>query len=259
MVNDIKFRVGTNDRSLFEASTIHDFYGIADLDLSNYVVISVGSHVGGFTCAAIKQGARHIICIEPFSRNNDIARQAISLHCEIGGKFHVDFQQKALWHKNEDLYLSAPRHTAVTGIDTGSYTVQRTGSPDTKVEALTIEELIVIIASAKRSGMRVFCKSDANGAEFAILSNKGLIEMFDIFTGIAYTNSPAAECITLDTMSERPSLNMIESILDAFFGGVVVQDFGDGRGYFRASRATDTNLNQSKLVFRRRKRSRRKH
>lgn len=130
----------------------------------NTVVIDIGAHVGSFALSCLHRGAKRVVCVEPNRECVDYLDFNLRQH----GRW-ITLVEKALWKDSEKARLSKYPldHGTILGVDKDGQ----------EFDSIGWRELLE--KSRIEPGERVILKSDAEGAEYVLLSPENDFSMVD--------------------------------------------------------------------------------
>jgi len=211
------FRAGTWDEAIWQSVNLANEYGLPRQFAADDVVIDLGAHIGSFTNAALRRGAKHVVAVEPVAEHAALFRENLKPWIDLG---RVTLYGAACWPGPE----APPLSKLADPENTGSYSLMR-GLPGERVPTVRLDQLA--------TGPVRLLKLDVEGAEFPILYGAGCLDRVQEIVGEYHevTEVPAAaDC-------GRPCT--VEALL-AFLGErgfrAEAQATGPGLGLFRAAR-----------------------
>jgi FkbM family methyltransferase len=217
-------RAYTNDEALVRGVLGEDEYRLASLPPLTGWALDVGAHVGSVTLAlALDHPALNVIAIEPVPENAALITRSVE-RAGLGDRVHVLAEAAG---EGKGTLPCRYGYTSIGDIDPG-YVQQNAYvgniwrlSPD--VEGIEVQAPIVTIDDLReRFGIDRFrfCKTDAEGAEWAFFADPRQNGYIDEIVGEYHDNGPQA----------------IIDLLAATHDVDIWSNFGNATGIFRAVR-----------------------
>lgn len=183
----IRFRPRTMDRNIFKYVVDRNEYRLPNILDPKDIIIDIGAHIGCFTYACLKRGAKKIYSYEPFKDNYDIAKSNFDNEIKTG---IVKLYNLAVWRSDisqEILYYV--ENSANTG--GGSVTCEPVGNIqintiqlDRIIDEITNSSNVSNTASTTNATNRIkLVKLDCEGSEFPILFTSKKLSLIDYICG----------------------------------------------------------------------------
>jgi FkbM family methyltransferase len=160
------FRGGTCDAGVFRDVFERNEYKLPARFGASDVILDIGAHIGSFSYACLKRGARRILAFEPETLNCKLARY--NLREYVGT---VRIYQKAVWrsdrHAGPLLHSGYPE--AERDVNTGGGTVLLSGETDPFHRRKEVVQSISLDSILQRFKQVALLKLDCEGSEWPIL------------------------------------------------------------------------------------------
>ena len=175
--SSIRLRPDTGDVDIFQHVIEKNEYRLPDLFDSNDVIIDIGAHIGCFTYACLKRGAKKIYSYEAFKDNYDLANS--NFNDEIKSNI-VKLYNLAIWRS--DIYQDTLYYAkSLDPINTGGGSVTCETIEGIKVGTIQLDR---IIDEVTHSNDRIkLVKLDCEGSEFPILFTSKKLHLIDYICG----------------------------------------------------------------------------
>ncbi len=174
--SSIRLRPDTGDVDIFQSVIEKNEYRLPDT-LDSSIIIDIGAHIGCFTYACLKRGAKKIYLYEAFKDNYDLANSNFSN--EINSDI-VKLYNLAVWRS--DTYQDTLYYTkSLDPINTGGGSVTCETMNDIKVGTIQLDRIIDEITNS--TGRIKLVKLDCEGSEFPILFTSKKLHLIDYICG----------------------------------------------------------------------------
>jgi len=155
----MKFRKNTLDERIYRSVVEGNEYCLPDRFEETDVVIDCGLHIGCFSYACIRRGAKKIIAFEPMVETIYFAKRNLRKYYKI-----IQFNTKAIWYKNCNITLFIDQCLTNSAGNTVIY-----GGGQRDIEAVSLDSVLERFEKIK------FLKMDIEGAEFPVLMRSELL------------------------------------------------------------------------------------
>jgi FkbM family methyltransferase len=159
------FRDGTQDVQVWNEVALGNVYQLPER-VDGWRIIDVGSHIGIFALQALKRGAAHVLCVEPWRPNGNLSRlnlagwggRVLLREAAVAAPGVKSVRMRA---STTDPSLTAEPHVAPEGVD---------------VPAVGLDELILQSAAGGRVDL---LKIDAEGGEYPAILTATRLDLVD--------------------------------------------------------------------------------
>jgi FkbM family methyltransferase len=224
-------RGGTADPNIFHMVFEKNEYDLPERFRADEVVIDVGAHIGSFSYACLKRGARRVLAFEPERENFRLAKYNLQ---EFGKR--VQLYQKAVWRS--DRHPTALMHSGYEqsdgGVNTGGGTVLVQAQESPRHQRKELVGSIGLDQVLKRFRAVHLLKLDCEGSEWPILFTSKLLERVHRICGEYH------ELERIPTPAQVPGFEQygrkeLEAFLRSRYKTVRIQSQGTSRlGHFWA-------------------------
>jgi FkbM family methyltransferase len=184
------FRPGTLDSYIFYKVVHQNEYRLPD-DLSKFVVVDIGAHIGSFTIACLQRNAKFVFAYEAHPENYEIAKENIFDR----GKFkNVELYNMAVWSHGDD----SPKELSMGNLtqNTGQISVGINDSVYT-IPTISLDEIVLHVTN-KHYGKIDLLKIDCEGSEYPILYTTTSLYSFKNIIGEYHELHPNHEFINTE-------------------------------------------------------------
>jgi len=165
---------------IYQQITSGDEYDIAGLDLSDKVIIDVGSHVGFFSFLCLYKRAKKVYAFEIDADNVAYSKRNLK---DYADKFIVE--RKAVWRSDVDsetrYFGSYPIWEGTTMQNTGGIGIVLENAGHNSVETISLDAVISKVL--EQEGHIDLLKIDAESSEWPILLTSRLVSNIPIIVG----------------------------------------------------------------------------
>ena len=192
--SSLRLRPDTVDTDVFNSVVNNNEYNLPDTFDPKDIVIDIGSHIGCFTYACLKRGAKKIYSYEPFRNNYKIAESNFDNEIKAG---IVKLYNLAVWRS--DIYQDMLHCTESDDpMNTGGGNVISGISKDNQIGTIQFDKIIDSITSKtndttnnidNRINRIKLLKLDCEGSEFPILFTSKKLSLVDYICGEYHTTT----------------------------------------------------------------------
>lgn len=171
-------------RDVWDGVMLRNEYGLPREMPADGVVLDIGAHVGAFTRACLRRGARRILAVEPLAVNIAALKHNVG---DYGERSAIVVKQAAAWSERRSLPLSESTCHVPGNTSTCTAFFAVDAVPPEEVEAVPLDVLIEE-AAALGNGRVALIKIDAEGAEYPALLTAKKLNLVDAVVGETHVN-----------------------------------------------------------------------
>jgi len=184
------FRPDTLDSYIFYKVVHQNEYRLPD-DLSKFIVVDIGAHIGSFTIACLQRNAKYVFAYEAHPENYEIAKENVF---ERGGFKNVELYNMAVWSSEQD----SPSELSMGSLtqNTGQNAVSVIANTFT-VPTISLDDIVFYITNKQYRQIDLL-KIDCEGAEYPILYSTTSLRSFRNIMGEYHELHPNHEFINTE-------------------------------------------------------------
>jgi FkbM family methyltransferase len=171
------FRPGTLDKKVFDIVVNHNEYRVPSVLYPADIVIDIGAHIGSFSYAVLKRGARKVYAFEADPENYECLIRNLKPF-----RRYVKAFAQAVWRsdrKNEQLFHSGPSMMGNEVNTAGGNVMAAEGTP---MVVVSFDDVIDSVTEGGQKRIKLV-KLDCEWSEFPILLTSRKLDLIDNICG----------------------------------------------------------------------------